>query len=486
MICPACEHINPDENNFCGRCGGNLRASDGNNGSQSLIAETLQHSPGRSGTPHNVELSPELVEFDKQIPLIATPGTDRRQNIPEHLREELRAAIDKMEHGNRNEEHQAVRAGDPAAADALNHAYGSFEPRPATIAPNPALDIPPSPAATKSNYLDMSPTDVNSSMRLSGPSFLGLGDTSAEFAEDEPERSHTRRNLALLTLLILCGLGAAQWKSLRDFGLEYIHNGTVSLSTLKKQVPAAKPPAATPDTSIQTPTGAASANSNSKPNIEVAPVNSDQKAAQNQTQPSPTNATQTDGSPLVNNENVALPPSTPSAMSALAGTKNSLTPGIAKEEPAEKPVTISKTAERRKEEPPTTEPQLGNAELRQADAAASPEIQASLLWKAIKLGNPEAPVRLAEMYIAGRGVPQNCEQAIILLRSAATHKNARARGKMGALYATGQCVPKDVVQAYRWMSMALEANPNSEWTLKYRQSLWAQMTQDQKLRVARR
>jgi hypothetical protein len=42
------------------------------------------------------------------------------------------------------------------------------------------------------------------------------------------------------------------------------------------------------------------------------------------------------------------------------------------------------------------------------------------LWKAVKRGNVSAEVALANLYLQGKSVPQNCEQAHMLLRTAST------------------------------------------------------------------
>ena len=91
-------------------------------------------------------------------------------------------------------------------------------------------------------------------------------------------------------------------------------------------------------------------------------------------------------------------------------------------------------------------------------------------------GNPEAPIKLANMYIKGDGVSQSCDQAMVLLRSAAAKENAPARSRLGALYATGTCVPRDRVRAYEYMSQAVEANPNAAWARDFRKQLWEHMT----------
>jgi len=125
---------------------------------------------------------------------------------------------------------------------------------------------------------------------------------------------------------------------------------------------------------------------------------------------------------------------------------------------------------------PSNKPQPGQQELAKAMEASDPAGAAAWLWKATSRGNPEAPVRLADMYIKGKGVPRSCEQALVLLRSAAVKPNATARNRLAALYANGTCVARDRVRAYEFLSEALQADPTSEWADQNRKELWNQMT----------
>ena len=118
----------------------------------------------------------------------------------------------------------------------------------------------------------------------------------------------------------------------------------------------------------------------------------------------------------------------------------------------------------------------GAEELAKAANASDSAAASAWLWKAVAKGNSEAPIRLADLYIKGDGVPQSCEQAMILLRSAAAKENAAARSRLGSLYATGTCVPRNRVRAYEYMSEAVEANPNATSARHFKQQLWAQMT----------
>jgi len=114
-----------------------------------------------------------------------------------------------------------------------------------------------------------------------------------------------------------------------------------------------------------------------------------------------------------------------------------------------------------------------------SDSAAA----AAWLWKATSRGNPEAPILLADMYIKGKGVPRSCEQALVLLRSAAVKENAPARNRLAALYANGTCVARDPVRAYQLLSSALEADPSSDWAEQTRKDLWNRMTPEERAEV---
>jgi hypothetical protein len=135
---------------------------------------------------------------------------------------------------------------------------------------------------------------------------------------------------------------------------------------------------------------------------------------------------------------------------------------------------------------PSSKPQPGQQEFDNAMNAGDPTAAAAWLWKATSRGNPEAPVRLADMYIRGNGVPKSCEQALVLLRSAATKENAPARNRLAALYANGTCVVRDRVKAYQLMTSALAADPSSAWAKENQQVLWSQMTPDERAAAAQK
>ena len=103
-----------------------------------------------------------------------------------------------------------------------------------------------------------------------------------------------------------------------------------------------------------------------------------------------------------------------------------------------------------------------------------------LLRAEMKRGDTDAPVTLANMYLEGKDVSRSCDQALSLLESAAARKNARARNRLAALYEIGSCVQRDRVQAYRWLSAALEADRNNSWAQQNRDQTWREMTTEER------
>jgi len=491
---------------------------------------------------HGDELPKELVDFDKSIPLIAEPGSDRRNNVPANIREQARELFERdrsleakavkeqetlqvarlreadAEREREIEQHREVERIPVVASAEESHrlssgflglnTVGVSADRSAPV----TTTVPASRLTTRAagnHFLNLDYDPKPPSTGVSGPSFLGLSDSPEDMEQDEPE-SHARRTFALVVLLLLVGLGAKQWNQIRDQALPFVKNGTQKVMLKVKGKMA--PPAADDSTS-------ANANgTSSEPKIEVAPTNDNLKKAEPAANDSTTasgaagtpggttDAAKSDAANAPTNSTNAAG----TAANAAAGTGGAVGAAIPKEsdtakseaddteEPAkpaaketEKKSAAADASPRKARKPSAAdrpqitddEPQAGGAELAQANATSNPAVQRQLLWQAVKKGNSDASVKLAELYIVGRGVDKSCDQAMVLLRSASAHNSARARGKLGAMYATGECVDQDRVQAYHWMSMALEANPGSDWTARYRESIWNQMTSGEKMRA---
>ena len=93
---------------------------------------------------------------------------------------------------------------------------------------------------------------------------------------------------------------------------------------------------------------------------------------------------------------------------------------------------------------------------------------------------PVDPVAYAERYIYGRGVSQDCDHGLRLLKPAAEQSNAKAMISLGALYSTGTCTPRDLPTAYRWFALALHQEPDNQALQDDLQRLWSQMTQPER------
>jgi zinc-ribbon domain len=122
----------------------------------------------------------------------------------------------------------------------------------------------------------------------------------------------------------------------------------------------------------------------------------------------------------------------------------------------------------------------GAHEMMRAEQAKTAAGRSEWLWKATAKGNPDAPLQLAELYVTGDGVPRSCEQAMVLLKTAALGNNARACNRLASLYTTGTCVPRSQLEAYRWLSSALAADPNNQSAQHDRDLIWERMTPEER------
>ncbi|HZQ19713.1 MAG TPA: hypothetical protein VFA90_13420 [Terriglobales bacterium] len=92
----------------------------------------------------------------------------------------------------------------------------------------------------------------------------------------------------------------------------------------------------------------------------------------------------------------------------------------------------------------------------------------------------DGTARLAEKYLYGQGVPQDCNRAVELLRPAAEASNVKARTMLGTMYATGHCVARDLPTSYRWFALAMRQQPRNPWVTKDLEMVWNQMDPSQK------
>jgi hypothetical protein len=86
----------------------------------------------------------------------------------------------------------------------------------------------------------------------------------------------------------------------------------------------------------------------------------------------------------------------------------------------------------------------------------------------------------AQKFIYGRGVAQDCDRGLRILKPAAEQSNPKAMIEMGALYSAGLCTPHDLPTAYRWFALALRRDPESQEAQADLKKLWSEMTQPER------
>ena len=104
------------------------------------------------------------------------------------------------------------------------------------------------------------------------------------------------------------------------------------------------------------------------------------------------------------------------------------------------PTTAQKVVPAARISPAASPTRDGAQELAQAvrylsptNPARNPATAAEWLWKSVGKGNVEAEVTLSDLYLRGEGVPRSCEQARLLLRTAAGKGAADAATKLRTL-----------------------------------------------------
>lgn len=68
-------------------------------------------------------------------------------------------------------------------------------------------------------------------------------------------------------------------------------------------------------------------------------------------------------------------------------------------------------------------------------------------------GSYDAQYNVALLYLDGKGVARNYEEAAKWFARAANQGHVKAQHNLGAMYGIGQGVKRDYVQAYKWLSL---------------------------------
>jgi len=371
----------------------------------------------------------------------------------------------------------------------------------AAPAPRSAETRIPSNAARSATEAVPAPAErhaapVNSSPVITGPSFLGLNkpadgrsgdqqgshhghgrgndswggssrnvDYLLEDDEDEPKRGWGKLAAVVIALALVAGFGYLRWK---QGGFDWLTNDRKPAAAQPSQNPAdsatvagaaASPTATTP--SPVTPDGASNA---AAPAAGAAPASGTDASTQPATAPGVSPST-------------AAPSTAAPSSSAPAGTA-ATTPSQSAV-PANPPPDASAGK-------PTDSGSTENSQAPAADSEAPANIPPPAVSSKPRVREPKptpaTPVDTtaeAERYIYGRGVRQDCDRGVRLLKTAAG-TNLKAMISMGVLYSTGTCTPRDLPTAYLWFARALHKQPDNQVLQDDLQKLWGQMTQPER------
>jgi TPR repeat protein len=188
--------------------------------------------------------------------------------------------------------------------------------------------------------------------------------------------------------------------------------------------------------------------------------------------PATSTAAPTDQSPKAA-EAANVPPAQPAAPPTAAA-------------PEKPPDTAAKNAETtpKSEAPASKAPVQKAAAVVKQPAKSSPRLASpvkaakptAIVQPAVPDNSGDAAFRKGDAYLYGRGVPENCDEAIKNLKAASAGGSAKARSTFGTMYATGHCVPRDLPTSYSWFALALRADPNNQILEKDLTAVWNQMT----------
>lgn len=329
---------------------------------------------------------------------------------------------------------------------------------------------------------------------ISGPSFLGLNlpaETSSKRAtlsvephagpgarsvdyllEDDEEPRPSGRGkwaLILVALALASGFGYARWRSQ---GLSWLTGGgnrppvtqqnsdgldagggssPAAGTSAGPSTPASVPPSTPATTATATPASA--------PTTTPTPAAADSAAPGANTGVSPAGA------------QPVLAPSAP-ASDATPATATAPIPAKTQDSPGgDVPVDSAPSATK---DSAVVAPKAATPKRSKTVAHESKTVPPSKPYRAVD------PVTEAQKLIYGKGVRQDCDRGLRLLRPAAEQSNPKAMIEMGALYSAGLCTPRDLPTAYRWFALALRKDPGNTSAQADLQKLWSEMTQPER------
>ena len=332
----------------------------------------------------------------------------------------------------------------PAVAEAAARPVNKPVPPisgPSMLGLNQPIAVQSSPSQPSTTPVTASPPSID---LLRETSFSSFG----SFMEPEEPKAGVGRIVLLLVLLI--GLGIAGWWAYTNYV------GATESRKLQAAISGAEQTPA--DQTVQ------------KPPDEAAPNPADNS----KNEPSAKSAT-----PAAAPDNSSSPassaPAPPPAASQPENTGSKVADEEAKQAATAKQAPVPRATSR------TSPGQKSAAKREPLVAAARTPSRA----EPAAADNGDAAFRRGEAYLYGRGVRENCDEAVKNLKIASSESSAKARSAFGTMYATGHCVPRDLPTSYLWFALALRADPANQILEKDLNAVWNQMTPPERQQATR-
>jgi hypothetical protein len=337
------------------------------------------------------------------------------------------------------------------------------DPRDAARAVDP-VDTPPEPEQSEPAAPESEPArrgdkwwadEEKKETTISGPSFLGLSSTDSGegggysyLLEEEQQPPHTGVWVFLALMLVLGGVLYAKWQPIRDYVL------TAVSSHARPQPPPAQ------DTKNEPP----SASATSAPTTTLA-------GSDTASQPAITPESKLEQSRTAQPKQEIPPVGQQSSIAGKPDDSPKITPARAGSERAAEPALKPPAAHYKEADHGSANP------AGEEKPAAAPAPQGNAGGELVSSG---------ERYLYARGVARNCDQAVSYFNAAAAQENPQAFSHLGALYATGECVPMDRAAAYGWFRRAYAKEPGNRYFEQNLIVLWREMTPAERQRATGR
>jgi hypothetical protein len=350
------------------------------------------------------------------------------------------------------------------------------------VARTATVAAPPEPPVETPRRESLPPLQMSrptNATRITGPSFLGLSDESTQTSDsdyllydDEPEHSSWRGWLALAVLALLAFLVYKQWNAVTA-GAQMLAQRASEM----QQSAAPQKPAST----VSDPNQANNSSQGQLPSSTSSQAPPDASTAKKDDSVDKPEADHTTDSAAETKDESAAATKSESASKDEAAVSKDESTAASKDESA----TKSKDGSVAEDTVKPAKEQKKQASDDEDSREATPSKSATKATTPAEPKFNDAQVEEAQRYLTGHGVRQDCGRAISLLRSSAREGNPRAQVKLGALYATGQCVTQDRAAAYEWLARAQETEPHNSYLQRTMNSLWANMTPEERTRITK-